>query len=286
MKKKLFFLFLFVLSIPCFSNDFDEYIGRIYKGFCEYSYDSIFFINESSVYYDYPEEWYNEDEKYLESKRYECKIEGKNGNYKVFLFDDEKKEEKKLYMLISRYYIVLYNETSPEPIFIGNTLYRSDRFRYVNVVTATSCLVEKSTKYEANNLSNLRLDSPWSEGINGYGIDEKITCKTTTPVLVFFSGFFSIKNQSLYENNSRPKVIEIYSEVTKLSKLYYLNDTPAPQILNIIDILQCDYREDSENTITITIKDVYKGKKYADTCINSIFEGCIFTGYKDFITFE
>ncbi len=50
-------------------------------------------------------------------------------------------------------------------------------FERIENISSTSFLKEKSIDYKPENLQNYNLDSPWVEGVTGYGIGEKITFK-------------------------------------------------------------------------------------------------------------
>lgn len=107
------------------------------------------------------------------------------------------------------------------------------------------------------------LTPPWVEGKAGYGIDEylDIEFKWASDELQILNGFVDFTRMNLYEENSRVKTILIESEEPKFSKEYELEDIVR---YNVIQLPQ------KTDKIRITIKDVYPGTKYQDTCLSSI----------------
>ena len=271
--KKIFLYVINMLFVTfcCFSNDFIENRAEYYMGIGDYYYyESVTFLNDDEISFESPAPNYDYD---LWENVYKYTTDGNKGYYKVIITRDG--EKRKLHFLTSKLYLIIYNESIKEPIFVGSTKYRTHHIETIRNITATSCLTEGEIEYGTENLTNLLLDSPWCEGVFGYGKNESITFTTKTPFLVFFSGYFSIKKNYLFERNSRPKVIEVFSETTNKTKTIYLNDTPAPQELDLRELFDKDEYYWKENMLIFTIKDIYKGTFYTDTCINSIMEGCV-----------
>lgn len=77
-------------------------------------------------------------------------------------------------------------------------------------------------------------------------------------------GFVSYERPYLYEENSRPRKLNI-SVAGKFSFTADLVDTPNFQTINLP---QTFGRNDE---LVIEILEVYPGTKYEDTCINNIF---------------
>ena len=124
---------------------------------------------------------------------------------------------------------------------------------------------EKTIDYKPENLLNYNLDSPWVEGVAGYGIGEKITFESKRGRgLVIGIGYVSFEKPFLYEKNSRPKSVKLTLKDKNLSKVYELKDTPNPQTLLF------PYAERYEGKVELEILDVYKGVAWDDTCINFI----------------
>ena len=107
------------------------------------------------------------------------------------------------------------------------------------------------------------LTPPWVEGKDDYGIGEYLDIEFKWPAdeLQILNGFVDFTRMDLYEKNSRVKTVLIESENSKFSKEYQLEDFVKYTVINLP---QKTYK------IRITIKDVYPGTKYKDTCLSSI----------------
>lgn len=104
---------------------------------------------------------------------------------------------------------------------------------------------------------------PWVEGVKGYGIGEylDIDFKYASDEIQILNGFVDFSRKHLYKDNSRVKRILIESENPKFTKDYELEDAVKYTTVRL---------PKETGKIKITIKDVYKGDKYDDTCISSI----------------
>ncbi len=133
-------------------------------------------------------------------------------------------------------------------------------------ILASSYLKEGNLEYKPDNLNlKFKLGIPWAEGVPGNGINETLTIKLEDIKRLYISiGYVSYQRPYLYEQNSRPKKLEI-SVKDKFRFEVELEDTPNYQT---IDLPQRLAREDN---LVIKILEVYQGTKYEDTCINSIF---------------
>ena len=107
------------------------------------------------------------------------------------------------------------------------------------------------------------LTPPWVEGKEDYGIGEylDIEFKWPSDELQILNGFVDFTRMDLYEKNSRVKTVLIESENPKFSKEYQLEDLVKYTVINL---------PQKTDKIRITIKDVYPGTKYKDTCLSSI----------------
>ena len=172
---------------------------------------------------------------------------------------------KRFYALKSDFCLILYDCETNECIFTGASISfnQTEGLFFPSFISATSELREGSKVYTVQNLSNFKLDSPWCEASEDYGIGEKIRLSINARNLIIISGYVSAKKPYLFENNSRPKIITISFLKSKIQKEFELKDSPNPQIINLDGL----YNEEIE----IVIKDVYLGKKYKDTCISTIF---------------
>ena len=125
----------------------------------------------------------------------------------------------------------------------------------------SSFLKEGDKNYTIENLSEIRIDSPWVEGVEGYGEGEGFTIVGNKKYLLIVNGFISINKPYLYEYNSRVKELRIIGSKSGKTKITKLIDTPNPQTVDI------SFLEDSDDTI-VRIESVYKGTKYQDTCLS------------------
>ena len=106
---------------------------------------------------------------------------------------------------------------------------------------------------------------PWVEGAKGNGIGESITVEYKEPVygISILNGYVDINNMKLYKENSRLKQIEVEDLETGKKKTVNFEDKVY---FNYISF------ETPLTKLKITIKDVYKGTKYTDTCVSAILD--------------
>lgn len=145
-------------------------------------------------------------------------------------------------------------------------------------ISASSFLTEKISgkeiKYSPNNLYKgiIYLDHdyswnrehlPWVEGAEGSGIGETITIEYNSPVigLSILNGYVEEQNLKLYKENSRLKEIEIENLETGKKQSAKFEDRVYFKYIPL---------DEPAEKIKITIKDVYTGSKYSDTCITAI----------------
>lgn len=104
---------------------------------------------------------------------------------------------------------------------------------------------------------------PWVEGVEGNGIGEKITIEFTENMsgMSILNGYTDINNLKLYKENSRVKQLLVEDLVNNIT-----------QTMDFEDYVYFNYIEFKKPTtkVRITIKDVYEGTKYKDTCISAI----------------
>jgi hypothetical protein len=137
------------------------------------------------------------------------------------------------------------------------------------IIRASSYLVENDILYFPSNLDiSYRTDKPWVDGVEGYGIGEKILFeKGYVPIpngsMHISIGYISYDKPYLYNKNSRPKKIKLSVE-NKFSFVVDLRDTPHYQEIKFPSSIN------QEDTLVLEILDVYPGTKYEDTCINTI----------------
>lgn len=105
----------------------------------------------------------------------------------------------------------------------------------------------------------------WQDGVDGYGVGEWLKASAATEQLVssitIYNGYQKKNNSNLYDKNSRVRGVTIYWNGG--SQSFTLEDNTSPQVLWLDEPVATDY-------ITVEIDSVYKGDKYADTCITDI----------------
>jgi hypothetical protein len=136
-------------------------------------------------------------------------------------------------------------------------------------IKASSSLAENGILYSPDQI-NSNLEQVWAEGKNGQGVNEKLFINPPYQssiygcTAIYISiGFVSYEKPYLYEENSRPKKINV-SVTNKFSFVVDLLDTPSFQTIEFPNTLS------TNDVLLIEILDVYHGTKYEDTCINNI----------------
>ncbi|UTY33367.1 NADase-type glycan-binding domain-containing protein [Treponema putidum] len=139
-------------------------------------------------------------------------------------------------------------------------------FKYTN---ESSHFIEETKEgkreYGIENLCYMRQDSPWVEGVDGWGIGESFVIKTQRnnddKYILLMNGYISASNPKLYDENGRIKKILVEGVISGKKKEFIIKDTPHPQTVDISFL----YRQED---VKVTILDVYKGTKYQDTAIH------------------
>lgn len=147
---------------------------------------------------------------------------------------------------------------------VASTDVASVTMENISLVEASSELSEHGMTHSADRICDGSLHNAWVEGASGQGIGENVlfTFDDTYCIsgMKIYAGYQ--KSKDLYNKNSRPKKIEITFSDGR-SKSFELKDHYGMQ--------QIDFDEPvvSDN-VRVTIKSVYKGKKYKDTVISEI----------------
>lgn len=120
---------------------------------------------------------------------------------------------------------------------------------------------------------------PWVEGAKGNGIDESITIEYKNPIIgiSILNGYVDINNMKLFKENSRLKEIEIEDLITGKKKTVYFEDKVY---------FNCIEFPEKVTKIKITIKDVYQGTKYTDTCVSAIIDHTWINKYREVKYFD
>lgn len=246
-----------VILVSCFTAHSNELINKAY-----YSHYLNITFSERSFNLEGMD---LQNEKRIDSEYNYRLINEKDSNFMIF----GENHENKWLILYNDEIFIAFNEEKAAPVFMGYykdgaappfTAIGSDE----NIIESTSYLIEGSTHYRGDNLRFLKVDSPWVEGIESWGIGEKIFLpRSSISNLVIVNGFISYKNPGLYSENSRLKTIKVTDSLNSYEKIIALQDTMNPQIIGIGDYIN--------RQITIEIIDVYKGLKYMDTCLAGVF---------------
>ena len=160
-------------------------------------------------------------------------------------------------------YIALYN-TGIKNIYASSVLIENTKIGKTAYVPDN--LLSKIYYEYADEPYYIRYDSltpPWVEGKEDYGIGEylDIEFKWPSDELQILNGFVDFTRMDLYEKNSRVKTVLIESENPKFSKEYEIEDLVRYTLITL---------PQKTDKIRMTIKDVYPGSKYKDTCLSSI----------------
>jgi len=158
-------------------------------------------------------------------------------------------------------YVYVGEKVSPFIGIMGKSFWEHD-------IKVSSFLTEtirgKIIKYDGTyGKYAFELTKPWIEGVDGYGIGEWIEVKPVGHVcgIMFFNGYIDPNRPDLYYANSRIKEVIVTSK--QYSWTFSIEDIPGPQILPLPDSFN--------DVLRFTIKDVYKGTKYSDTCLAGIY---------------
>jgi hypothetical protein len=194
-----------------------------------------------------------------------------NFYYDGFFLGKDIEHGNKRYLVLYGDYLIFYNDNNQAEFYIFNHKHQGDLSVFtMTEISASSELKEGDIIYKADNLFSKHDLKPWSEGVPGDGIGQRIRIEFTQSLtfglngLFISNGYIDYNRPYLYEYNNRAKRIRIsyigYDEYKDIE----LEDTPNYQYIHI----GLDYRP---NIVWIEILEVYKGSKWNDTCINNIF---------------
>lgn len=159
---------------------------------------------------------------------------------------------------------------------VTGSVNRTENIYFYGPVSASSYLTENGISYPSDNLSiHHWTDTPWVEGDDGYGINEKLFFENLfiqNGSMHISIGYVSYDKPYLYNQNSRPKTIKLSVE-NRFSFEVELRDTPHYQEISFPSVISKD------DILVLEILDVYNGTKYEDTCINSIYFEVYKSGY-------
>lgn len=194
----------------------------------------------------------------------------------------------------------IYGKYIPEAIIGDLGCYHE--FEY----EATSTYSDGKIDYSVNNLANeFSKESSWVEGVEGYGIGEKITIymaelsdtvslsgdldsgyyfdkmpngksNATQSYKASLDGIYIVNGytatEELWKANSRVKKLKLIID-DKKEYILELEDTMQPQVFSV------DYNTESYGKLNpikaeFEILEVYKGDKYEDTALNTLIINC------------
>ena len=143
-----------------------------------------------------------------------------------------------------------------------------------NVVTS-SFLSENKTKYTGDNFKYIHNDLlPWVEGVQGDGIGEWIeitfkvwAAKKGNLCFLVSNGYVDFNRTDLYYANNRVKKLQVVCNDYRVDFETELTDSPQFQLIKVPVI---DIASGTTLTVRFIIKEVFKGDKYEDTCVNLI----------------
>lgn len=276
MKKSLMLLFLVFLFSCVFSQEDGTIIfyDDPYQ-FCKYTItqDKIIILNEDSGTTEEIERskfFVGEDKfyHYINKNNEEYIILFYNNGYVYFfpLNEIETEDSKEFDSWLESYKKRIDENDSYFPFMEFEAKY-----------SASSELKENTTIYVAKNLGTCFLppDSkgdnsiwnpghkPWVEGVKGHGINEYIKLKTQGPFskLKIINGYVDFTRRDLYMKNSRVKTFLVKDLDNNIEFEVSLKDEVYIQDIKL---------EKPTTNVILYIKDVYKGDKWADTCVTSL----------------
>ena len=177
-----------------------------------------------------------------------------------YIFKDGKKQGL---LLKNSDFVIYYRSNDKTPFFIGYNPEKDKTLTEPDNLSSSSYLKETSVIYKAENLKAMKLKEPWAEGVDGNGIGEYIQFdKAGSEGVYLINGYVSMDRPDLYEKNSRIKELAVTGLTSGTTKDVYLLDSAKPQYISLEDF--------QDETIRITIKSVYEGTKYTDTCISGL----------------
>ena len=134
-------------------------------------------------------------------------------------------------------------------------------------INYSSALREKISEqwitYDGNNEYLWQIYKPWCEGQKGSGIDEWISKRLTykSNRMLIINSYVDALSPDYYYNNERARNIEIKTSDGII--LHTLEDTPQIQSVGL--------PANTTGDVKLTIKIIYKGRKYKDTCISGYY---------------
>jgi len=135
--------------------------------------------------------------------------------------------------------------------------------RKINGKIVASSTLKPASKYGSSNLFDNKKTTAWVEGVDGNGINEKLTFEVAQSVGIdavqIWNGYQ--RSSNIYKTNARLKGFSL-GEVGGKSYEYTLRDDDAEQ--------KIDLRVPLKNNFELKINSAYDGSKYQDLAISEI----------------
>jgi hypothetical protein len=164
-----------------------------------------------------------------------------------------------------------------------------------NLIYLNKSLAASSTlnKYNVNNIIDQNTNTAWVEGAKGDGLKEWISIKldadkrslSSTPFTIYWFAMIPgyAKSQKTWKENNRVKTALLIINSPKAPESEYIacrlqfEDTNKLQVFRIPDDLIVQNQDPMTKKLWLVIEEVYKGKKYSDTCISEVVVrgGCL-----------
>lgn len=129
---------------------------------------------------------------------------------------------------------------------------------------ASSTLLAENYDYSVKNVFDQNCNTCWVEGAEDDGLGQSIT--------VHFKN--KVKINHLFIVNGISKTNELYLKNNRLKQAILTFDDGNQEIINIEDIYnqkqEISFATHETQSVTISIKEVYRGSKYQDTCISEL----------------
>lgn len=156
-------------------------------------------------------------------------------------------------------------DLSKDNSIVSNKKSKETQKIYITNSECSSILHDSTNKdYGSTRVLDGDFSTVWSEGVSGYGEGEWIRLDFdsiyTVEKIKIVNGLVNKKNG--YYNNNRPKSISLRFSDGSRQTIYLEDDNTGYQVVNIDPV--------DSNYIEFTIKSVYYGTKYNDTCIADI----------------
>jgi len=291
MKKRFLILLIFLGSYSFWAND----INRYYSGWVndynfslpaylilkENSYSFFFYGVDKQTLFNIPKEEilinYSSEMNYSEDGSFTFSQNAKLPIISFVSFDS--------FELVNNAGILNYKNALY--LYFGNYIFFSSdltgkgtiisTYADFNSITTSSFLTEKDTVYDGKTFSYYNKNLiPWVENVPGEGIGEWIEVTLDNKLdyyevnnldtILISNGYVNFDKPQLYSANNRVKKIQITCPENGMDFEAELEDTAQFQAIKLPEPLP----QKKKVTVRFTIKEVYKGTRWNDTCINRI----------------